>query len=458
VQALAASLPAGTPRLEEIAVNARVLLFTAVVAVGTGVLFGVAPALRAARTRLVASMQEGVRTAGPSRARRGFTSALAASEIALAVVLVTAAALLLQSFWRLRAVDPGFAAERVLTVRVNLPVARYGDAAGQHAFYEELVARADALPEVARAAVASQVPFDGAEQSIAMWIDGFTTDPNALTMVGSRSVTPAYFDALGVPLLEGRAFTAADRAGAVPVAIVDRSMAEQYWPDGRALGGRIRYPWGGDWITVVGVAADARDESLGDAHVPSFHVPFAQRPFPDAALVLATDRAPGIVLPRVATAVTGIDPSVPVSDARTLEDRLAGSVAGPRFTASLLFGFAAIALILGAIGIYGVISYSVGQRLREFGVRMALGASRLAVVRQVVGHGALVAGAGIGAGLLIAFAATRLLRGLLFGIAPDDARTFLVVPLLLGCVALLACWLPARRAASVAPSVALRNE
>jgi putative ABC transport system permease protein len=277
-------------------------------------------------------------------------------------------------------------------------------------------------------------------------------------MVGSRAVTPEYMTALGIPVLQGRAFSEADRAGAVPVAIIDRSMAERYWADRDPVGGRIRFPWGGDWITVVGVVEDARDEALSGEREPSYYLPFAQRPSADAALVVATDVPVSALLLRVRDAIAGIDPDVPLSDTRTLEDRIGQAVSAPRFIASLLLCFALVALALGAIGIYGMVSYAVGQRTREFGVRMALGASRGTVERHVVRGSGQLAAAGIVLGLLAALALTRLLRGLLFGITPTDVRTFALVPLVLGGVALLAAWIPARRAARVPPMTVMRGD
>lgn len=456
VRMLSANLPAGIPRADEIVVNARVLLFTAGITLITALLFGVAPALRGSRASHAEALREGGRGAGGTRANRRFASILVASEIALAVVLITGAALLLQSFWRLRAVDPGFRTSDIFTVQVHPPQARYAEPNAHQNFYRELLERVDALPGVREAALANHVPFDGFAEQIAMWLDGYTTDPNNLTVVNARSITPDYVDVVGISLVQGRGFTDADRLGSAPVALIDEAMAAAYWAGRDPIGGRIRYPWGGDWITVVGVVGNARDESLEGDFSPTFYVPFAQRSA-QAVLVIASSSPPGTLLREVRSAVSAIDASVPVSDAQMLSERVSGAVSSPRFTAALLIAFATMALLLGAIGIYGLVAYSVSLRLREFGVRMALGATRRSVTIDVIRSSLLLTIAGIVPGLLLALGLTRLIQGLLFGIAASDPLTFAIVPVILGAVALMACTIPARRAARVAPMTVMRE-
>jgi predicted permease len=346
----------------------------------------------------------------------------------------------------------------VFTVQVNPPAAPYVDADRHQSFYQALTAAVAAIPGVRQVAVTNHVPFDGIDQQIAMWLDGYTTDPNDLTPVGSRSITPSYLDAVGLRLVQGRNFTAADRRGSVPVALIDEATAATYWAGRDPVGGRIRYPWGGDWITIVGVVSNAREESLEGDYPPSFYVPFAQRSEARAVLVIASAIPPAPLLRDVQAAVTAIDPGVPVSDARLLEERVNQSISSPRFTATLLLGFASIALLLGAIGIYGLVAYSVSLRLREFGVRMALGASRNTVSLQVIRSSMWLTLAGIVPGLLLALGLTRLIQGLLFGIAPADPVTFTIVPFILGGVALMACWIPARRASRVQPMTVIRGD
>ncbi|MGH7555299.1 MAG: ABC transporter permease, partial [Longimicrobiales bacterium] len=456
VRMLRSILPADVPRADEIAIDANVLLFTAVVALATGVVFGLVPSLRGSLREIQSTLREGGRTGSTARQRR-WTGALVSAEVALSVVLVIGAGLLIRSFWRLAAVDPGFRVEQVVSARVSPPELRY-DEASASTFYRTLIDRLATSPAFRSAGATSQLPFDQARESMAMWIDEYTTNPNVLTMLDSRRITPGFLEALGIALIRGRAFTAADAAGAPGVALIDEESARRYWPGRDPIGGRIRYPWPSEWLTVVGVVANAKNNDLAQQGEGAFYVPYPQRPEPAMTVVVRTLADAASVAGMLREAVKGLDPEAPVSDVRTMQELVSASVAEPRFTAILLLGFAAVALALGAVGIYGVIAYAVSQRIREIGVRMALGARQGDVLRMVVRQGAVLAAIGIAIGLVAAFGLTRVLSGFLFGVSPRDAGTFVAVPALLAAVALLASYLPSRRATRVDPMAVLRNE
>ncbi len=453
VRLLVALLPADTPRLAEVAVDGRVLGFAACAALLTSLVFGLLPALRAARPTAPALGGRG--TGAP---RRRLSALLVATETALAVVLVVGAGLLARSFVALQAVEPGFRTTQVVTARVSPPAAEYADADRQRALHAAVLARAATIPGVEHAALTSQLPFDGTTDAWATLIEGVTADPNDLPMLDHRRITPHYFRALGVPLTRGRAFTEADGEHDALVAIVDETAARTLWPDGDPIGRRVCWPWMGECRTVVGVVGTVRNNDLAAAPNPALYVPFRQRPTAAMTLVLRTELAPAALERALPGIVAGVDADVPVSDVRAMDALLDASVARPRLTMLLLAALAGAALLLGAIGLYGVIAYEVGGRTREIGVRMALGAPAGDVLRAVIARGVGIVLAGTAAGLLGALALARVLGGLLHGVGTADPLTFALVPLLLLVVAIAATAISARRAARIDSAVALRAE
>ncbi|MET0398767.1 MAG: ABC transporter permease [Longimicrobiaceae bacterium] len=452
---LVAALPADTPRLAEVALDGRVTALALGATLLTGVAAGLLPAWRVTRRELQGPLREG---AGAGGGRRRLSGVLVAAEIGLAMVLVVGAGLLIRSVRALVAVDPGFRTERVVSARIDPPESLYGDPARQRAFYAEVLGRVQALPGVGAAGLTSQLPLGGEPSSWATAVEGVTLDPNALPMFDRRAVTPEYLRTLGVRLVRGRAFTAADREDAPPVALVDEAAARRFWPAEDPVGKRIGHPWANDWMTVVGVVAEVRSAGLAGEQNPAYYVPFAQKPGAGMTLVARTTSPPEALAGSLRAVVAGVDPRVPVSRVRAMDEWVAQSVARPRLTAVLLGAFAGLALLLGAVGVYGVVAYTVGERTREIGLRIALGAGVGDVVGMVLRQGALLAAAGIGAGLLASLAATRALAGLLYGVTATDPLTFAVVPAILAAAALLATWLPARRASRVDPMSALRGD
>ena len=463
VDLLRAFLPPDTPRLAEVAVDPRVLAFTLALAVTTGIGFGVVPALRASSAPPASVLGDGARGSGVGRAQRRLSGALVVAEIALAVVLVAGAALLLRSFHAMRQVDPGFPTAHLVTARVDPVAARYGEPARRIALWESIIERVGAVPGTERVGASSQLPLRGLSGLMATRVEGADQDPGNLPMLFYQVVTPGYLPAMGIPVVRGRGLEASDRAGAPDVVLVNEAMVRRFWPNEDPIGKRIGYPWPSEWLTVVGVVGDAREGGLALDVEPAIYRPFHQAPEAAMSIVVRVDAGRGAAgatdaVNAVRSVVAAIDPAVPVSEIRTMEQRVADDVARPRVTASLLLSFAIIALALGAVGIYGVIAYAVGRRTREIGLRMALGARRIDVVGMVLRESAVLAGSGIAIGIAGAVFATRALRSLLYGVEPGDPMTLAMVSVVLAAVALGASWLPARRAARVDPAVALQSD
>ena len=459
VRVLVTRLPAGTPRIEEISIDGAVLAFTAVLALLTGIAFGLAPAIRASRPDLRSALGEGMRAAGGSVGRRRFSESLVVGQVALAVVLVVGAGLLIRSFWLLRDVDPGFRTEHVVAASVPLPSFAGDTASRSREFYVAVVERVRAIPGVRAAAVTSQLPFAGGVAAAAMEVEAHPTPPGEVAPTPEVvNVTPDYIAAMGIPLLAGRNLASADREGAPLVTLVDEVAAKQLWPNENPIGQRIRFVWLEEWITVVGVVGAVKRDSLNAPALSSLYRPMRQG-FPSSMrLVARAELDPASLAASVRSAVSAVDANVPVSDIRTLDELVAASAARPRFTMLLLGVFAGVALLLGAVGIYGVIAFAVARRTREIGVRMALGAESGSVLRMVMREGGTLALIGVVLGLAGAFAVSRLLAGLLYGVTPSDPLVFVTVPVLLTAVALIASLIPAMRAAHVDPLVALRAE
>ena len=472
IDVLPAVNPASVPRAGEIGVDGRALAFTLVVSLATAALFGLAPAVQASRGDVGEALKEGGRgiTAGSPRQR--FRRALVVSEVTLAVVLVIGAGLMARSFLTLRAVRPGFDAANVLTMRLSLPMAKYRDDPRITGFYAELLERIRALPGVQSAGAIAALPLSTTIGDWSFIIEGRPVPgPHEASPAADWQVSDAeYFRAMGIPLLRGRFFTAADRKGASGVVIINETTARRYWPGESALGQRIRLGGTVDsvWRTVVGVVGDVHHRGLHDDVRSELYLPHAQFPgtTPDSAggaqrsmsLVVRTAGDPLRMSDDVQRVIRAMDADLPVSDVRSLEQVLSASVSKPRFSLLLLGIFAVVALVLAAVGIYGIVSYSVTRRTHEIGIRIALGAGRAEVLRMAVGQGMLPALTGVAFGLVGAFATTRLMASLLYGVSATDPLTFLLIALVLTVVSLTASYIPARRATRVNPMVALRYE
>jgi putative ABC transport system permease protein len=451
--------PEGVPRLGETRLDTTVLLFTSAVSLVTGLLFGLLPAWHSARQDLNTTLKEGARgtSGGRERMRRG----LLVAEVALSLVLLAGAGLMLRTFYGLRHVDPGFASENLLTMRVNLPTAGY-DMARLRAFYKECPARVGALPGVRAAALTQSLPIDGSRwNSVFIAADKPVPPRDRLLSAAFTPVSADFFRTLGIRLLKGRTFTEADADGRPTVAVINETLAARLWPGEDPVGKRLKQGWPEDqtpWREVVGVVADVKLNGVDRETPLQIYLPLEQRPSYTLALAVRTPGDPLSMAAAVEQSVRTIDKDLPVSSVRSMDQLMGGAIARQRLTLVLLSGFALLALLLAAVGIYGVISYAVSQRTREFGIRVALGAQDRDVLRLVIGQGVRLTLAGVALGLLCALGLTRLMEALLFGVRPTDPLTFAVITLLLVGVALLACYLPARRAAKVDPGVALRYE
>ncbi len=462
---LVQALPAGTPRLDQVRLDGMVLVFTLVVATLTGIVFGLAPALRAARPDLVSELTEAARGSG-GRQRRRLGAALIVSEIALALVLLVSAGLLLRSFAAVTRVDPGFDTEHVTAVRIALPGGRYGSPAQAVLFYQSLIARAREVPGVQESAVASSVPFGNAGFSLSIAIEGRPAPARLedTPTIFPRAISAGYFHAMGIRLREGREFESSDRSGAMRVGVINETAARRFFPGESPLGRRFTPDDDGGVLQVVGVVSDVRAFGLSSEPRPELFLPIEQASRNHWEW---TGRAMSLVV-RAGTdarldaplreAVWSLDRSLPIYSTWTVRDLMAQSVAPRRLFMLLIAGFAAVALVLAAIGIYGVMAFTVSQRNREMGIRVALGAVRQDVFRLVVGRAMVLTGLGLAVGLLGAVAATRLLTQSLFGVRPIDPLTYLTISVLMCAVTFVASYLPARRAARVDPMVALRTE
>jgi putative ABC transport system permease protein len=451
--------PADVPRLHEAGLNTQALVFTALVSLAAGLLFGLAPALHGSRLDLSHTLKETEGRAGRGREGKRLRSLLVVFETAAALVLLVGAGLLVNSLVRLLRVSPGFDPEGVAVARTTLPGARYPKAEQNKEAYRRIMERVAALPGVRAVAVASNLPLAD-RRNIGFRVEG--APESAENTAYNAIVSEDYFRAMSIPVLRGRAFDEGDRTGATPVVVVSETFARRFWPGGDAIGKRVA--WGGwqgaDWLTVVGVVADVKDTTLDAGVEPAIYMPIFQLPRARENVVLlartsgdAKELAAGL-----RREIRAVDEELPVYDARPMTELVAASVAQRRFSTWALVGFAAAALLLAAVGLYGVVSYSVTQRTQEIGVRMALGARAGDVFRLVVGQGLTLVGAGVALGLCASLALTRVLAGLLYGVSAADPLTFAGVSLLLLAVAFVACLLPARRAAKVDPMVALRYE
>jgi predicted permease len=465
VPAVVRYLPADLPRASEIAVDGRVLVFTSLIALFTGILFGLLPLLQSKQVNANDSLKQNGRgmATGQSRLR----SALIIGQVAVALLLLVAAGLMTKSFWALLRVSPGFQTDHILTARLSLPP-QYTNGnvfgIGQHrrisALQRELLGRVRGIPGVQSAAFTAYLPLSGTDSSWAFDIEGRPEKPpGVFDITNYRPVSADYFETVGIPVQRGRSFDPADNEDSPLVVVVNESMARTYWNQQNPVGQRVRFSDQG-WRTVVGVVGNVRHESLGTKPEPEMYIPYGQianvesRP----TIVLRASIEPTSLTGALRKAVSEVDASVPLDQIETMKQIVSVSVGEPRFRTAVLLMFAILALFVASIGLYGVMSYLMSQRTREFGIRLAVGASSGALLRLVLGQAAKLVSIGICFGLVGAMVLARSISSLLYGISPFDAATFASVSLVLAVVAFLASYIPARRAASIDPMVALRFE
>jgi predicted permease len=436
------------------------LVFTMVAGTLCGLLFGIAPAAQLGSLNTSEALKEGARSGTAGRERTRFRSILVTAEVSLALVLSIGAALFLRSLSRLQRVDTGFRAEGVMTALVTLPGERYQEPQRQLAFYRGVIERLAAIPGVSSAAAAYPMPFGLGSESRPFQIAGRPVRENEPAMLASlRLVTPDFFSTLRIPLKRGRGFTEQDAMQTERVTIIDETLAQQYWPNDDPLGQRIFLPREGARSTVVGIVGHTKESDLASGSDRGvLYYSLHQQPIPFATLMVRTAATPAGLTRAMQTAVSSVDPGQPISDAKTMEQRVSATLAGRRFTIALLSLFAVTAVFLAALGLYGVINYGVTQRTQEIGIRMVLGAQRSQVLSLIVGRGLRIIAVGLALGWIAAFAAARLLPNQLFGVSAFDPATFAGMAILLGVVALFASYVPARRAMQLDPMEACHYE
>ena len=456
-------IPEDILQASEISIDLKVLGFTLLVSIATGVIFGLAPAIQALRFKQSETLKEGGRNPATGGSGKRLRSVLVTAEVAISLVLLIGAGLLINSFVRLRNVDPGFRSENLLTMRIAMPLSKYVDRPRRLAFYNDLLQRVQSLAGVRSVAISSNLPLYRQGNSRAVRIYGRPELPPAQQpVVVTRIVSPAYFDTMTIPVLSGKKFTERDAYPSPNVALISETMARTFWPGEDPIGKRFgigEIESDQDWMNIIGVVKDVRQIELTADPKPQAYLPYTQFGFFEPRdLVVKTDVDPASLAATVRKTVWEIDKDQPVSNTQTMEAILADSIARQRFSMVLLAIFAGVALVLAGVGIYGVMSYSVAQRTQEIGIRMALGAQTAAVLKLALGYGLKLVLIGVAIGLIAAFALTRLLSTLLFGVTATDPVTFTLISLLLIGVAALASYIPARRATKVDPVIALRYE
>jgi putative ABC transport system permease protein len=458
---LLALAPSSLPRLTAVHLDLRILLFSLGVSIFCGAIFGLVPALTASKTDLVSSLKDSERTESAGMSRQWVRRTFVVAEVAMAVVLVISAGLLIRSFRKLLDVRPGFNPDNVLTLRLSLPSAQYNNATKVAAFYDSVLGRISGLPGVEHAAAAFQTPFTPGGDNSIFSIRGREHNANDPAPHADYAfVSSDYFNSLGLPILKGRGFQPSDmRAGNYfapnSVAIVDAELAKRFWPDGDALGGGVSWSPTGPWATVVGICATAQLKDLAEESKGTFYLPSY---FGASTIVVRTSGDPRTLSSAIRDQVLAVDPTQPVYDIKTMDERVAITLETRRFAVVLLGIFGALALMLAGIGLYGVLAFAVSQRTREIGIHMALGAQARDVLVMVIKQGMLLVVFGGLVGVAAAYASTRVMESLLFGITATDPVTFALVPLVLAVVGFVACYFPARRATKVDPLVALRYE
>ena len=455
--------PPDLPRLNNVSLDGRALAFTATITLLTGVIFGLVPALQCSKPNLNDTMKDAGRGSTEGGRRQRIRSTLVVLEVATALVLLVGAGLMIKSFWQLQKVDPGFNPDNALTAQVSLPKTKYPEESQQVAFFQQLIERVATLPGVQSAGASHVVPLSGNDFVLAFEIDGRPPlQPGVTQSTNYYSVSADYFKAMGIPLRRGRVFTERDIKDSPRVAVINETMAKKIFPDEDPIGKRItfdnRQKENPEWFEIVGIVGDVKQYGLDQVTTMQTYEPYIQQTFPYMTLVVRTTGDPTNLNGAIRSEVLKLDKEQPTTNFKTLNEFFSISIAQQRFSVVLLGVFAVVALVLSAVGIYGVLSYAVTQRTHEIGIRVALGAGRRDVLRLVVGQGMLLTVIGVAGGLGAAFALTRLMASLLFGVTATDAVTFASVASLLLAVALLACYIPARRATKVDPLVALRYE
>jgi putative ABC transport system permease protein len=448
------------PMLTSVKMDPRVLFFTFVISMLTGIVFGLVPALRTSRVDLNETLNDGGRTPGAVTSRSRLRSVLVVTEVALAMVLLIAAGLLVKTVVRLNSVNPGFNPKRVLSMNVWLPSAKYPKPENWISFYENILERIEALPGVEAAGLTSVLPVSDNFDRRTIEIEGQPTPPNEMAEHDFYAITPGYLRAMSIPVLRGRAFNGHDAGIAPLVVMISESMAQKYWPNENPIGKRIRFYFSAPeaqrpWRTVIGIVPDVKQYGLDTSGSIACYAPQTQMPGPAMTLVVHTRTDPSLMIETVRREILAVDPEHAVFNIRTMEQWLADSIALRRISMFILAGFAALALLLAAIGIYGVLAQAVVQRTHEIGIRMALGAQIRDILILILGQGMTLVSLGILAGVAGAFCVTRFIANLLFGVGATDPATFILIATLLSVVALLACYLPARRAAKLDPVTAL---
>ena len=451
LQVLIGFAPENLPRLADVTLDWRIALFALGATIGVGVLFGLTPALQSSRPELNLDLKDGGRT---GTSRTGMRNVMVVAQVAMALVLLIGAGLMLTSFSRLRSVDPGFRTTEIVTVELMLPLARYNDAA-QRNFYVGVLERMQANPVTAQSAMLFPFPFGGGNAQASLSVVGQPEKPPEQRVSADlNAISPGYLRASGVRLIEGRDFTAADGENAPPVALISESARKEFGGK-NPIGEKLDF---GDPVTVIGVVSDARRRSLDAAPRAAVYLPYTQFVLPYMGAIVRTDRGASAVASAVKAAVAQIDADLPIGDVKTMEQIIAESTGEPRFRSFLIASFAGLALLLAAVGVYGLISFTVTQRVPEIGVRLALGASPRQVFTEVIGHGLRLAVIGVVLGLVAAAGATTVVQGLLFNTNATDPIVYLSLAALLLAMAAVACYLPARRAMRVDPMTARRSE
>jgi predicted permease len=458
-------VPSKIPRLSEVNVDWRVLLFGLIISVLTGLVFGFAPAIQSAKADLVSAIREGAWGSGYGSKTSRLRGALIISELALAVVLLIGAGLLLRTFWFLLREDPGFNPDKVVAASIWLPNPNdpkadpYSNIGAQEVFAREILRRMRAIPSVEMAALTSDLAGSPPANSRALVIEDMPIESSQQVMAEIIRVSPDYFKVMQSPLVRGRLFAEDDEAGKQIVVIVDETTAHRYWPDRDAIGRRLKLGQNPNlpWMTVVGIMKDIKHDGLDKDAIPHIYTSVYQQPGRTLSVVLRTDIAPSQLESQIRDHIHAVDPELPVFSVKSMNEVLEASLAPRRFSAELVALFAALALLLASIGIYGLLAYMVGQRSHEIGIRMALGARRDHILKLILRQGIFLAGAGVSAGLVVAVATAPMIATLLYGVHPIDPVVFLAVALILLMVSFLASFIPAYRATKVDPIVALRE-
>ena len=450
--------PSNLPRLNEIEINTTVLLFTAGVSLLTGLVFGLIPALQTSGRAFTDALKAGARNTASGRQLR-VGNILVICEIAMSLTLLVGAGLLLKSFWLLTQVNPGFQTTRVVTAALGLNIPAYTEEAKRFRFWQEFESRAAALPGVESVGATSELPLNGEHNDSSFYIDGRTYAPSEFDDANFREVSNGYFATLRIPLLSGRGFSERDTASSPGVVIVNEAFADKYFSSQNPIGKHLRLASATKPdIEIIGVIGNIHHDSLAESRAPEMYVPFAQDPTGQMHIVVRATANPENLVAALKEIVSNIDKDETLSDFRTLDAIRGASIAQPRFSAQLLGTFAALALILAAVGLYGLMAYSVTQRINEIGIRVALGATRANIVRLILRRGSSLTLTGLAIGLLASLALSRLLTSFLYGVRPTDPLTFFAVAVVLGTATLTAAYIPANRATRVDPNDCLRHE